>query len=1418
MPTDNRSREELLAEIEALRFRLEQAERQVAVAAALQRVAQATQEGEQRRRPALDGNGQALRMFRTCVKATEHTQSESALRESEERLALASLYNGVGIWDWNLLTLEMVWDESMYALYHMRKEDFSGAVDAWEKSLHPDDRERGEREVQAALAGEKPFDTEFRVVWPNGEVRHIKAVAKVFRDADGKPLRMLGTNIDITDRKQVEKALLEAETQRAVSLYTRNLIEASLDPLVAISLDGKITDVNAATEAVTGWCRDALIGTDFINYFSEPALALAGYRQAFQNGSVRDYALAIRHRDGHLTPVLFNAAVYRDAAGDVAGVFAAARDIAGQKRAEKASRELYHRINAIATRVPGVIYQYKLRPDGSSCFPYASEAIRDIYRVSPEAVREDASAVLANIHPEDYGGVAASIQQSAATLNPWQHEYRVRFADGSVRWLLGNAIPNRERDESVIWHGFITDITERKAHETALAESKNLLMSVINSVPVRVFWKDRKLRYLGCNISFAQDAGKADPAELIGKDDYQMAWAEQAELYRADDRLVMKSGVAKLSYDEPQTTPDGRSIWLRTSKVPLRNQDDEIFGLLGLYDDITDRKLAELALRENEAFVHDILNAIESMIAVIDEEGVITAVNESWQRFSMENGIEPGKPSPNTEVGSNYLDICHAATGPESECAQEALGGIRAVLDRRIPSFSLEYPCYAPARRLWFSMTVTPFGPDRCGAVIAHTDITQRKQAEQSLLESKQLVEATNRQLEQRTQLLSLTMKRLQLATDAANIGIWSWDFADGTMEWDARMCEWYGIPKAERSPSYDFWRSRLHPDDAGLAEAKVLQARQNNAPYDDVFRIVLPDGLIRHIHSSAVIEHDANGRPVRMIGINHDITRQQELEAKLRSSNQELQAIFDSAGVGIALMRSRVVLRCNRTLEELFGYEPGEMDGMPTRKWYVDDAAYQRLGSECYPAIERGETFVREQPVLRKDGSVFLSKLVGQAVDKGDPAKGVLGILQDITAEHKASEALRKAKEQAEAAAQAKAIFLANMSHEIRTPMNAIIGLSTLLLDTELSPEQNDYLGKILAASNALLGLINDILDYSKIEAGQLHIENASFSLADVIQNTANLFSVSVEEKNLKLLTELDPDLPEILVGDSLRLGQILNNLVGNAVKFTQQGEINVKVGRMPQTVARPSFITLQFSVSDTGIGIPDEHMERLFAPFSQADASISRRFGGSGLGLSITKRLLGLMGGEISVTSRIGQGSTFTFSVTFGRADRDAGRAYAETKAAGGLNALNDYAQSARPIHGAEILLVEDNPVNQLVARKFLEKMQLSVTLAVNGAEAVAWVRKKSFDAVLMDLHMPVMDGFESTRRIRAMPEGASLPVIAMTASAMTEERQACLDAGMNDHLAKPIGHDLLVSRLLAWVKPRQLQMEASGKPETP
>ena len=385
-------------------------------------------------------------------------------------------------------------------------------------------------------------------------------------------------------------------------------------------------------------------------------------------------------------------------------------------------------------------------------------------------------------------------------------------------------------------------------------------------------------------------------------------------------------------------------------------------------------------------------------------------------------------------------------------------------------------------------------------------------------------------------------------------------------------------------------------------------------------------------------------------------------------------------------------------------------------------------------------------------------------------------------------------AKHQAEDATRAKSDFLANMSHEIRTPMNAIIGLAHLTRNTELTEEQADYVEKIENASQNLLGIINDILDFSKIEAGKMAIEVIPFELSQILRDVETVVLPKVNDKGLNWSISQEAGIPDILLGDPLRLNQVLINLCNNAVKFTKTGSIKLSSRIIEQ---HREHVMLEFSVQDTGIGMSEEQASNVFQSFIQADTSTTRKYGGTGLGLAICKQLSELMGGKIWVNSELNRGSTFYFTVALLVSDRQA------------LEQYNGEKESAEhdmeAITGSRILLVEDNKVNQLVAKKIIEKAGMSVAIANNGQEALEQLAQEQYDAVLMDIQMPVMGGLEATELIRQNPKHQSLPIIAMTANAMTGDREKCLIAGMNDYTTKPINPQKLIYTLAHWINKR-------------
>jgi len=469
----------------------------------------------------------------------------------------------------------------------------------------------------------------------------------------------------------------------------------------------------------------------------------------------------------------------------------------------------------------------------------------------------------------------------------------------------------------------------------------------------------------------------------------------------------------------------------------------------------------------------------------------------------------------------------------------------------------------------------------------------------------------------------------------------------------------------------------------------------------------------------------------------------------------------------------------------------PREMLGKTDLDVHPPELARNYRSDDAELMASRGTRRIEEQHA-RADGSMRLIETIKTAlIDADGRVAGTVGIARDIT-ERRQAEADREARRAAEIASEAKSAFLAHMSHEIRTPMNAIIGMSYLLMHAGLQESHRDRVQKINRAATSLLGIINDILDFSKIEAGRLDLEAIPFDLREVMEGVAEIVGLNAQAKGLALRLELPPELPTALVGDPSRLRQVLLNLGQNAVKFTDRGGVTFTV----QVLERDEVATrLRFEVQDSGIGMSSDVLEQLFSPFTQGDASISRRYGGTGLGLTISHRLVRMMGGDIDVRSAPGQGSSFFFDLPFPlQAQAQAERAAPPA----------DLSQ----LRGARVLLVEDNPINREIAESLLQDAGITVAAACNGQEALEMLARERYDGVLMDCLMPVLDGYEATRRLRRQPQWQDLPVIAMTANALMGDREKALAAGMNDYIVKPIVVDEMYETLARWLRPATQQ----------
>jgi len=1498
-----------------------------------------------------------------------------------------------------------IWGESINRLMPA---DQAGVHDQYLQDFqeHRERRFMGQRrEVQGVRRDGTPFPIEIAVsdVEQNGELWFTAIIR------------------DVSERKAAERALADREAQY------RDLVESQAQFIERFLPDTTIVFANRALADRLSCSPEDLQGTRWADLLSteERDGALAELGRFHPGDPVRTFENSLTLASGEVRWVHWTNRAFFNDAGEVTHFQSVGIDITERRQAEEERARLLEVLESTEER-----WRFVLDATGQGVWDW--DATTDTVYFSPQWKRmlgyqEDEignglEEWRDRVHSDERAEVLADLQRHlTGETEAYENEHRVRCKDGSYKWILdrGRVVERDDAGNPLRVIGSHTDMTERHRLFESLREQENRFRTLFELYPDATVLLDPES---GLPVQFNRTAHEqlgytAEEFAGLRIPDYE-ARETPAET-EAHIRAIFEQG--RDDFETRHRRKDGSLVDVRVTVVLLTLEGETCF--LAVFRDVSEQQRVLRELAESEQRFTDVAMAAGEYIWEIDAEGryrFVTAPAESLLGYSVD-----------TIIGRSPFEFM-----PEEEArrVQERLDQWAA---EKVSWQGLEHTSVrADGQLVYQRVSGLPLlgeNGELLGFRGTGRDITEEKEAEQAQQ--------------------ALT-ERLHLATSAAGLGIWDYDIASGRLDWDEGMFRIYGVEPAKFSHRMEDWERALVGESRERAVARFRAALETGGRFETEMVIQRArDRAERTLHGEAQVIRGEAGEAVRVVGINRDITEQEENRRQLAAEEAKFRGLFEFSPVGIAMndFATGAFLEFNEAVNEPAGYtreefealsyweltpveylaeEQAQLESLQRRGYYgpyekeyihkdgsrypvllhgfrtttpegheviwsvVQDISVQKStekalretterfggifeqtgsGVAVYRPVDGGEdfVFVDYNPAAEQMDRTERSAVLGRRLTvcfpgvrdigllaalqrvyrTGEPehlpvceyrddeilgwrenrvfrlsSGEVVAVYDDLTEVKQAQQESERAREEAERASRAKSEFLANMSHEIRTPMNAVIGMSQLLLQSTLEEQQYDRVNKIHHSARMLLGIINDILDFSKIESGQLELEDREFRLDEVIEQMSAFFGEEASTKGLEFLYDIQPDLPPSLVGDSLRLSQVLTNLLSNAIKFTDGGGV-VELGIRAVEGAQDGHARLRFHVRDTGIGMSEEQVARLFRPFSQADSSTTRRFGGTGLGLAISRQLVEKMGGELRLESALGQGSTFAFMLELpvggeprqrlecpgtqgervlivddyaparqvmreflhhcGYETEEAGSGEAgidRVRAAeaegrpfdfilmdwnmpGGMDGLETcrelerlqqqgalahtrmpilmvsaYSRDelelddrlvqgflAKPLTasslydalvraesgeaaaassdpgpvtpdltGHELLLVEDNETNQEVASLLLEKTGATVRLAENGARALEAVAAGAPDLILMDLQMPEMDGFEATQRLRET--GYAGPVIALTAAVMDDDRQRAREAGMDDHLGKPIESERLYSLLVA------------------
>ncbi len=940
--------------------------------------------------------------------------------------------------------------------------------------------------------------------------------------------------------------------------------------------------------------------------------------------------------------------------------------------------------------------------------------------------------------------------RKAFLSSPQQHVWEMRFvrADGSTFWVRLHANSAKGGE---FWVSF-NDISAEKKAKEALQTSRRDLKATLDATDDGILTVNAEGKILFSSKRFAELWHI--PQELIVSGDDSRLLAQVLDQLSDPDSFQLE--VQRLYASRENSSDligfkDGR-VFERHS-FPLHSDDTQQIGRVWSFRDITERKRFEMELAESHTMLANAarITHLGTWQWNISDNSIIWSA-EQFRILGLPATTQPS------------YDLFFSSVLPEDHdrvktALTNALNGIAP--------YSVECRAVRPDGEVRYIHCQGEVLRDDMGQPVNMTgtilDTTERRQAEMALIESEALYHS-----------LVVTSQDLIWRCDAEGIYTYlnpAWELVFG-----------YKLDEMLGKHFFDFQSPKS--GERTLKEHHRIMAGNSVIHYETIH--IGKAGNEIHLVFNAQYNCDAQGSIIGTSGTAYDISERKQAEAALKQLTDEHAIILEYAGVGITFARNRHLQWVNPSFARIFGYSVEEMTGASSRILYHSDEAYEKFGKEAYSLLASGEAHTVEMQIPRNDGTLFHARFTGKAINPQNVLDGCIWILSDETIQKELESEILKSRDAADSANRAKSDFLANMSHEIRTPMNGVIGMTQLLGMTDLTKEQRRYVDTLASSGKSLLTLINDVLDLSKIESGKVSIEMEDFSLKDCIHDVVQTQKYVAYQKGLSLRVNLPDDLPGLVTGDQLRIKQIIVNLIGNAIKFTEKGDVTLTLQVIKQL---SSSALIQFSVQDTGMGISGDAFEEIFKPFSQESAATSRLHGGTGLGLTISQNLAELMDGKITVESTQGVGSCFTLTVPFSVVNTSAPEIEAHTESA--------VIWEGKPLR---ILLVEDNPANIIFHSVLLKKIGHDVVVAENGIDCLALYKQGAFDLILMDIHMPLMNGEEALREIRKKEEGTSYhqPVIALTAYSLRGDKERFIEGGFDGYVSKPLEVDLLIAEM--------------------